>query len=59
MLIADLFSYKLLASYIVDRIQLLLNQARAAHRPARTWFLEIDLVREVCVYVCLCVRPRG
>ena len=43
-----------------------LNQARAGHRPARAWFLEIDPVRErlyvclrVCVCVCVCVRPRG
>ena len=27
---------------------ILLNQECA-------WFLEIDLVREVCVYVCVCV----
>ena len=25
------------------------------HRPVHTWFLEIDLVREVCV--CVCVHP--
>ena len=33
----------------------------------RAWFLEIDLVGEVCVYVCMCVcvcvcvcvRPQG
>ena len=38
-----------------------LNQARAGRRPARTWFLEIDIVCKVCVCVsvCLCVRPRG
>ena len=42
---------------------LFLNQARAGHRPARAWFLEIAFVREVgmrvCVRVCVCVRPRG
>ena len=41
-----------------------LNQARAGHRPARTWFLKIDPVRIVgmracvCVCVCVCLRPR-
>ena len=30
---------------------MLLNQARSGVRPARAWFLEIDLVREVCVCV--------
>ena len=24
-------------------------------RPVHAWFLEIDLVREVCVCVCVCV----
>ena len=35
--------------------------ARVGLRPAHAWFLDIDLVREVCVCVsvCLCVRPRG
>ena len=28
-----------------------LNQARAGQRPARAWFLDIDLVRKVCVCV--------
>ena len=28
-----------------------------ARRPAHAWFLEIDLVREVCI--CVCVHPRG
>ena len=50
---------------MVDSI--FLNQARAGHRPARAWFLEIAFVREVsmrvcmcvCVDVCVCVRPRG
>ena len=35
-----------------------LNQARAARRPARAWFLEIVPVRMsvcVCVFVCVCV----
>ena len=37
-----------------------LNQARAGHRPAHAWFLKIDPVRtSVCVFVCVCVRPRG
>ena len=31
------------------------NQAHAGHRPACSWFLEIDFVAEVCVYVCVCV----
>ena len=35
--------------------KLLLNQARAGHRPARTWFLEIAFVQEVSVCVCVCV----
>ena len=39
--------------------KLFLNQARAGHRPARTWFLKIDPVRvvrmRVCVCVCVCV----
>ena len=38
----------------------LLNQARAGHRPARTWFLRIASVRKclcVCVFVCVCVCP--
>ena len=36
-----------------------LNQARASHRPVCTWFLEINLVREVCMCVCVCVSaPR-
>ena len=33
----------------------LLNQACASRRPAHTWFLDIDLVREVCVCVCVCL----
>ena len=35
---------------------LLLNQARAGHRPVRAWFLRIASVRElqyVYVFVCL------
>ena len=37
---------------------LLLNQARADHRPARAWFLEIVPVQtSVCVFVC--VRPEA
>ena len=41
-----------------------LNQARAGHRPVRTWFLKNDPVRivgmrvRVCVCVCVCPRPR-
>ena len=40
---------------------ILLNQARAGHRPACAWFLKIDPVRiigmrvRVCVCVCVCV----
>ena len=37
-----------------------LNQARAGHRPAHTWFLKIASVWMsvcVCVCVCLCVCP--
>ena len=41
---------------------ILLNQARAGHRPARAWFLKIDPVRIVgmraCVCVCVCPSPR-
>ena len=42
-----------------------LNQVRAGHRPAHTWFLKIDPVQIVgmrvcvCVCVCVCVRARG
>ena len=40
---------------------MLLNQARAGRRPARAWFLEIGIVREVgmftCVCTCVCVCP--
>ena len=32
-----------------------LNQARASHRPARAWFLEIAFVWEVSMCVCVCV----
>ena len=32
------------------------NQPRAGHRPIHAWFLEIYLVREVCV--CMCLPPR-
>ena len=32
---------------------LLLNQAHAGHRSARTWFLKIDPVRIVGVCVCV------
>ena len=35
-----------------------LNQACASHRPARAWFLKIDLVRIVCMRVCVCVCMR-
>ena len=47
--------------YIVDKklFYALLNQARAGRRPARAWFLEIDLVRFVCMRACVCVRARG
>ena len=36
----------------------ILNQTRAGHRPARTWFLRIVL--SVSVYVCVfvCLPPR-
>ena len=37
---------------------LFLNQVCAGCRPVHAWFLEIDLVREVCVCVCVC-PPRG
>ena len=41
----------------------LLNQARAGRRPARAWFLNIDMVRtSVCVCVCVSVcvsAPRA
>ena len=35
--------------------KILLNQARAGHRPARAWFLEITFIapKYVCVYVCV------
>ena len=37
-----------------------LNQARASRRPARAWFFEIDPVWTfVCVFACVCVRPKG
>ena len=38
-----------------------LNQVRAGHRPACAWFLQIDPVRIVSMYVfaCVCVRPQG
>ena len=28
-------------------------------RPARAWFLEIDPVQIICMFACVCVRPRG
>ena len=34
-------------------IKIFLNQARAGLWTARAWLLEIDLVREVCVCVCV------
>ena len=38
--------------------EMLLNQARAGLRPARTWFLEITFMRtSVCVCLCVCVCP--
>ena len=36
-----------------------LNQAHTGLWLACAWFLEIDLVREVYVCVCVCVRPQG
>ena len=46
--------------FFVPKSYSLLNQARAGHRPAHTWFLEIAFVQEVsmcvCVCVCVCVR---
>ena len=38
---------------------ILLNQARAGHRPAHAWFLKIDPVQIVCMRVCVCVRAQG
>ena len=43
--------------HLLNKVKsLLLNQERA-------WFLEIAFVREVgmrvCVWMCVCVRPRG
>ena len=35
-----------------------LNQMHAGHRLVRTWFLEIDSVRDVCMRVCVCLSPR-
>ena len=32
-----------------------LNQVRAGHRPACTWFLKIDPVQIVCMHACVCV----
>ena len=32
-----------------------LNQARASHRPAHTWFLKIDPVQIVSMRACVCV----
>ena len=32
-----------------------LNQARAGHRPTRTWFLIIDPVQIVGIRVCVCL----
>ena len=50
----------ILCSYIVCiTYHAFLNQARASLWPVHAWFLEIDLVCEVCVYVCLCVLPQG
>ena len=41
-----------LKPHVVDQL-VFLNQARA-------WFLEIDPVwMSVCVFACVCVRPRG
>ena len=49
-----------LKQFGIGQARQLLNQARAGHRPARTWFLRIASVRELLyVCVCLCVRPRG
>ena len=44
--------------YYKDTGKVLLNQARTSRRPARAWFLEIDLVREVCVCVSVCPPLR-
>ena len=35
-----------------------LNDVRTSLRPVRAWFLEIDLVRELCVCVSMCPPPR-
>ena len=34
-----------------------LNQARASHRPVRTWFLKIDCVR--IIGMCVCVHAEA
>ena len=40
---------------MITKIFQSLNQACAGHRPAHAWFLEIDLVHEVCVCMCVCI----
>ena len=44
-----------------NRYAVVLNQARASRRPARTWFLKITFIlpKYVCVCVCVCMcHPR-
>ena len=38
--------------FLQNGYKTLLNQARAGHRPAHAWFIEITSVR---MYVCVCV----
>ena len=52
-------------TYFLQDCHVFLNLERAGRRPARAWFLKIDMVRTsvcVCVYVCLSVcvsAPRA
>ena len=51
-----LMLYMYVAGFVIGVICIqFLNQTCAGHRPLPTWFLEIDPVHDVCVYVC--VRP--
>ena len=46
------------SAYDIILVSFLLNQVRTGLWLARAWFLRIAFVRK-CLYVCVCVRPRG
>ena len=53
----EIFESGIIISKFTFGCLVFLNQPRAGLRPACTWFLKIEPVRIICMYVCVCVCP--